>query len=176
MILQKKKVELFELFSKQGNNQLLPKKERFDALWGAAVINRKFGMELFGTELYPDVAVYEGSYEISSMGDDRLQLKREKKISLSAIEIERLKIPESSPEKRFHYRYHACELAWQSIQLMADNDNEAAKRLIIAGNWLQARDPKAADKFYKLLVQKCGQTELGKAAEKLRWCPTIPEN
>ena len=40
-----------------------------------------------------------------------------------------------------------------------------------AGTWLKSRDPKAADRFYKALVRRCGTTRLGQEADRLRWFP-----
>ena len=49
-----------------------------------------------------------------------------------------------TPDKRFHYRYRAADLAWEAARLMPDNAPELAVLLCEAGGWLKARDPKAA--------------------------------
>jgi hypothetical protein len=81
------------------------------------------------------------------------------------------------PDARFHYRYRAADLAWQAVSLMPDGTDETARRLCVAGSWLKDRDPAAADRFYRALVRRCGQTALGRQAETLRWFPKseIPE-
>ena len=56
---------------------------------------------------------------------------------------------------------------------MPDNLDETARVLCITGSWLKDRDPQAADRFYKTLVRRCGRTQLGKEAGKLRWFPKI---
>ncbi|MBI4578239.1 MAG: hypothetical protein HY718_00960 [Planctomycetes bacterium] len=33
-------------------------------------------------------------------------------------------------------------------------------------------DPKTANRFYKALVERCGNTKLGQGAAKRRWFPT----
>jgi hypothetical protein len=54
---------------------------------------------------------------------------------------------------------------------MPDGDPKTAALLCEAGGWIKFADPKAADRFYKALVRRCGDTELGKQADKLRWFP-----
>ena len=56
---------------------------------------------------------------------------------------------------------------------MPDNDDETARMLCIAGSWIKARDSETADRFYKAMVRRCGKTDLGKEADKLRWFPKI---
>ena len=58
---------------------------------------------------------------------------------------------------------------------MPDNSDDTARALIEAGSWLKARDPKAADRFYKALVRRCGTTDLGRRADQLRWFPPLPK-
>ncbi len=73
------------------------------------------------------------------------------------------------PEDRFHYRYEAADHAWDA----ADQSDQTARVLCVAGSWLKDRDPQAADRFYKALVRRCGKTQLGREADKLRWFPKI---
>jgi hypothetical protein len=47
--------------------------------------------------------------------------------------------------------------------------------LATAGGWLKLRDPELAAPFYKELVSCCGNTRLGKEAERLRHFPDTPE-
>jgi len=74
------------------------------------------------------------------------------------------------PWKRYHYRYRAADLAWEAAALLPSGD-EKAGMLATAGSWLGARDPRAADRFYKQLVRCCGTTDLGREADELRWFP-----
>ena len=122
-------------------------------LWQAARTLRSHGMELTGTELAPDWHIHAGTYD---WGFDDV-----KKLQPATAEVQ--------PPLRFHYRYRAAELAWQAAALMPDNTDGTARVLHEAGSWLKDRDPKAADRFYKALVNRCGQTELGKAADHRRW-------
>ena len=54
---------------------------------------------------------------------------------------------------------------------MPDNSELTAEVLYTAGCWLKDRDPKAADRFYKALVNRCRKTPLGRAADEKRWFP-----
>ena len=56
---------------------------------------------------------------------------------------------------------------------MPDDDEETARRFCVVGGWLKVRDPQAADRFYKALVVRCGKTEMGREADKLRWFPKL---
>lgn len=58
---------------------------------------------------------------------------------------------------------------------MDDQSDETAAVLCEAGTWLKVRDPKAADRFYKALVRRCGTTDLGRRADQLRWFPPLPK-
>jgi hypothetical protein len=172
-----------------GREQALTAEQRAKRLWAAAQVARHQGMELFGTELEPDWFVYDGQYEntpISSqrnpaesgpgtapvageIGVDRPPLRI---AASSADERRRIRQHQLQPARRFHYRYLAAELAWEAAQLMPDHTDETAFVLWQAGSWMKARDPIFADRFYKALVVRCGNTPLGAAADQLRWFPT----
>ncbi len=70
-----------------------------------------------------------------------------------------------------HYRYIAADHAWSAVQLMPDQSDETAKKLCQAGSSLKYINPEEADRFYKALVNRCGSTELGKAADEKHWFP-----
>lgn len=59
------------------------------------------------------------------------------------------------PQKRFHYRYRAAQLAWWAASLTPNDAEETARVLVEAGGWLKARDPEAARAFYQALVIRC---------------------
>lgn len=138
-------------------------------LFAAARILRHSGLELTGTELAPDFAIWGANFEV---GPDLAQrLKAGGAPAPSADEISRATIPAALPETRFHYRPLAAELAWQAAGLYPDNHDELAALLQEAGGWLKARDPRAADRFYKALATRCADTALGRAAKARRWFP-----
>jgi hypothetical protein len=129
-------------------------------------------MELFGTEAEPDWFVYKGNFVRESTSDVRSLPSSDELVSVTFDERFRLK-HNFAPERRFHYRYMAVELAWEAADLLPDEWDETARVLCIAGSWLADKEPKAADKFYKALVRRCGTTKLGREADKLRWFPKV---
>jgi hypothetical protein len=156
---------------RQGEDPSLPADLRAQALWVAAQRMRESGMELVGTELWPDHHRVGGRF----WGDDELQKRIQSPPAIGVLptrlEMERAEAAHPTPALRFHYRYVAAELAWRAASLMPDQDPRTATVLWRAGRWLAPRDPKAADRFYKALVRRCGNTPLGEAARRERWLP-----
>jgi hypothetical protein len=145
---------------------------RAAALWKAARIARYEGMDLLGTEIEPDWFAEDGQYEPTRMADSRVKAKALRGTAPSRDELERIrKSGVSTPTRRFHYRYIAVGLAWEAADLMPDGREETAAILCEAGGWLKNRDPKEADRFYKALVRRCGDTPTGREAAKARWFP-----
>ena len=91
--------------------------------------------------------------------------------ALRAGKSERIRLAASAPtpEKRFHYRYHAADIAWRAAQFLPDNDQRLAEMLDLAGRWIASRDPQAADRFYQALESRCAGTEIGRRATSRRW-------
>ena len=158
--------------TQRGGNTSMPNWERAIALWDAACIARYEGMELLGTEVEPDWFVYKGNFVRKPASDVRGVVVSDELVPSTADELFRLK-QNVVPERRFHYRYIAVEFAWQAADLLPDERDQTARVLCIAGSWLAAKEPKAADRFYKALVRRCGTTQLGKEADKIRWFPKV---
>ena len=156
-----------------GRDETLRTEIRAKNLFAAAVMARTNGMEFFGTELEPDWVIAGGNFELGfSYWQDRATNSYQAKINLAdPNEIERASSRHVDPEKRFHYRYPAAELAWEAAKLMPDNSAETARMLCTGGTWLKNTDPQAADKFYKSLVRRCRKTILGEQADQIRWFP-----
>ncbi len=150
-----------------------PKEDRAHAFWEAARIVRTNGMELLGTEVEPDWALYGGSYDLGNVGVYRSTFSETNKVRPSADELNRLKKYEADPGLRFHYRYIAADLGWQAAQLLPNNTDETARILCEAGTWIKYLNPKAADKYYKALVRRCRRTALGEEADRIRWFPDL---
>jgi tetratricopeptide (TPR) repeat protein len=160
-----------------GHDGTLPAEIRAKNLFTAACMTRTNGMELFGTEVEPDWAIYGGEYDFDATWQDRATNHIQAKINVASTnEIELASSQNADPEKRFHYRWRAAALAWEAAQLMPDNSDETARVLCTGGTWLKSLDPKAADKFYKALVRRCRKTAIGDQADKMRWFPTLDEN
>ena len=159
---------------RNGHDPHLPQADRAKAFWKVACLARYRGMELLGTELEGDMFVYGGSFPYDSI-EQRLQLKDVKIVPVSADERRRTG-KSNTPTERFHYRYIAADHAWQAALLMPDQSDDTARLLCIAGSWIKNQDPKAADRFYKAMVRRCGKTALGRQADELRWFPRIDVN
>lgn len=142
------------------------------AYWRAAQAMHDNGMELFGTELEPDWNIWGGYFDSGSSIDDHLTSTRPRGKLLAPTTDEMARLEKSrSPKQRFHYRYRAAEIAGWAASLMPNDSEEAAHILYTAGGWLKARDPQAANPFYQLLVIRCGNTPLGRAAAARHWFP-----
>lgn len=159
-----------------GRDVKRPANERAKALWESAKITRAHGLELLGTEVEPDWAIYGGQFEIGVSIEDRWLQKTNVVLKTGKEELQRAAQHEVAPVARWHYRYLAADLGWQAAQLMPDQSPETARVLHQAGGWLKGNDPKSANRFYRALVLRCNKTELGAMAEKLRWFPPVDEN
>ena len=175
----------------RGENRKAAPDERARNLFEAATILRRSGMGLMGTEVEPDSALSEGMFPASEVWEERLNGKtmdstgnpwskegwtgesapRNQRLLLpvSATERKRLQANTVEPEKRFHYRYIAADLAWRAAKLLPDNDERTADVLNTAGNWLKNRDDAAADRFLQAMERRCPHTEIGKAAMQKHW-------
>lgn len=157
-----------------GADESLGNEKRAAALMESARLARFWGMALMGTELRPDYVIHEGQYgaDGEEPAESRFTEEEGKLAGGTSDEKERFANSKLNPSRRFHYRYVAADHAWNAIQLMPDNFDDTAKACCEAGWWIKSRDPKAADRFYKALVTKCGQTALGKEAAQKHWFPS----
>lgn len=150
-----------------------PAERRTDALWQVAQRLRWRGMELLGSEIDPDWARWGGSFALGTFGlapGDRADHAR---WPASADEAERWQRSRPEPYRRYHYRYVAADYAWRAAERMPDGDERTARVLATAGTWIKYGDPEAADRFYKALVRRCGDTALGREADRRRWFPPL---
>lgn len=167
---------------KRGNNKKAKPEDRAWALFDAALIARRQGMELMGTEVEPDATLYDGIFPADDVQAERLkgeytkeyynpEKTETKKITLpvTAAEHDRLARNTVEPEKRFHYRYTAADLAWRAAKLLPDNSQITADVLNTAGSWLKDRDDKAADRFVQAIERRCPNTDIGRAVLKKHW-------
>jgi hypothetical protein len=147
-----------------------PAEKRAAAFWRAAQNVRKNGMDLLGTELEPDFAIWNGDFTY-----DAVTPAREGRVSLEGglsaptpDELKRVKRT-APPENRFHYRCRAADLAWWAASLMPNDSDATAAVLHEAGGWLRRRDPQAANRFYHALLIRCGNTALAQSARAKNW-------
>jgi len=155
---------------RRGSNPNMTRPQHIDGLWTAAQQTREQGMDLLGTESDPDWASASGSFDLGTTTADR---PRDGVNRAAPEELTRAAGNRPNPDRRFHYRYRAADLAWQAAQLMPDQSDQTALALVSGGNWIKNHDPKGAERFYKALVQRCGKTRLGKQAAAKRWLPDL---
>lgn len=160
---------------RDGRDAALPADRRSAALFRAACVTRKQGLELTGTELDPDWFVVEGQYEILLHPEEMAARAKNPHLKPGPDELKREESNRPAPDQRFHYRYQAADLAMDAAALLPDGADEKARILVTAGTWLKARDPEAARPFYQALVDCCGTTELGQEAARIRWFPEVPD-
>ncbi len=124
--------------------------EQAKALSELAVLTRRHGLELIGYELAPDYQVFYGQFEFWRYDDPQ----RQPDWPLPAGEQQRLAQSMAVPDKRFHYRYKAAELAAQSASLVPANSQAFAASLCQATTWLINRDPALAQQYYQRYLQQ----------------------
>lgn len=136
--------------------------EQAAGLWRSAQCLRDRGLDLVGSELAPDWKMEGAAFDL---GETIVRP------GAPAEEAERVRRSRPEPSRRHHYRYLAADLAWRAAERMPNGSEATANVLWTAGRWLAARDPEAADRFYKALVRRCGNTPLGRDADRRRWFP-----
>ncbi|HJX26814.1 MAG TPA: hypothetical protein VJ885_02795, partial [Thermoanaerobaculia bacterium] len=160
---------------RDGRDAALPAERRSAALFRAACVTRKQGMELTGTELDPDWFVFEGQYEILTYPEEMTARAENPRLKPGPDEVRRMEGNRPEPDQRFHYRYRAADLARDAAALLPDGSDEKARILATAGSWLKTRDPETARPFYQELLDCCGDTRLAQEAKRVRWFPEVPE-
>ncbi|MFB2777281.1 hypothetical protein [Shewanella xiamenensis] len=111
--------------------------------WAAAELARHQGMEILGFELAPDYSIYAGMFDLRDWyAADKLSDKEQQRISAS----------QAIPDKRFHYRYQAAELASKAADLVPHNSQAYAALLCQATGWVLYRDDELAQRYYKKYV------------------------
>jgi hypothetical protein len=157
----------------EGKDPQRPAEERARSLFRAACVTRYQGLELSGTELEPDWFLYEGQYENKPFADARAK-GQFTRLGPTPDEVARAKKTRVRPFKRFHYRYRGMDLAKQAADLLPDGA-EKARILATAGNWVEGRDPKAAQPFLDALLSCCSETEIGERAKRVNAIPNVPD-
>ena len=122
----------------------LPDVSRASALFQAASLTRQHGLELLGFELAPDYQVFYGQFEFYQPEPAPPQ-----QWSIPAQEQQRIASSSAVPDKRFHYRYVAADLAAQSADWLPPNSQAFAATLCYASTWLINRDPALAQQYYQ---------------------------
>lgn len=148
---------------------------RAEGFYRAAKLARTQGMELLGYELGPDEAWNAGSY-----GNEFGKPVQAAGL-LTAAEAERQNATIAQPNRRFHYRFLAADLANQAADLLPPRSQAFAAVLCKASGWLQYRDLTAAQGYYQRYVKEgpyvewaanfglnCQEPDFARA-DQLRW-------
>jgi hypothetical protein len=154
-----------------GRDPLIASPERANALWAAANAVMKSGLELFNAPAETDWGSTP-EFWLTNTLPERLRPAMGTVLPVTGDEERRVIESSVYPNRDWYYRSVASELAWEAASLMPDNSVATAHLLWRAGTWLKYADPKAADRFYKALVRRCGRTDLGREAERRRWFPS----
>ncbi len=122
--------------------------DRARAAWDAAVIQRTHGMDLFGTELRPDMASLDGEY---AAGWDSGASPSD--VYVTAEELRRADASRPHPDLRFHYRYLAVARAEQAAADLPPRSQAYAAVLCRAARWMgQSHDDPELQRLYRLYV------------------------
>ncbi|WP_338524648.1 hypothetical protein NUH87_02935 [Pseudomonas batumici] len=106
---------------------------RAEALFAAATLARKSGMEILGYEMAPDYRALDGYY---SLGEADLQPGP----FLEAAEIQRQQASVAKPDRRYHYRWVAVDLANQAADQLPHSSQAFAAVLCKAASWVAGSD------------------------------------
>lgn len=138
---------------------------RAQAAFEAAKLARHYGMELFGYEAAPDFKAFDGQFDLSGDAGPALNAAG----FFTADEVQRFNASMAQPEKRFHYRYQAADLAARAADLLPPRSQAFAAVLCEATRWVIDRDADLAAKIYRRYLREGAYVEWG--ANFGRTCP-----
>lgn len=116
--------------------------KRAQALFAQALITRRDGLQLLGSELAPDMAIHDGSF-----GGDPFPLVPADYVG--AGEAARVNASAIVPDARYHYRYVAADLARQAAALMPARSQAYAAMMCAATSWVVGLDRSRASAIYR---------------------------
>jgi len=127
--------------------------ERAVAFFNLSRLTLARGMELMGTELRPDFAVYGGKYNRDSVPiAEPVNLPMRMGMGGEETKWSGWKAPDDRVTGRFHYRRKGMEFARNSVMLAKDPDVRAWALMLGGVAALSMDDAKEADWFYKKLA------------------------
>ncbi|WP_426702431.1 hypothetical protein ACPPVV_05330 [Rhodanobacter sp. Col0626] len=113
-----------------------------EAIYQAAAIARRHGLEILGYENAPDDYVVGGNYQ-GPFGPDKAEVGP----YLGQGEHERFVASTPKPPRRFHYRYVAADEASHAADLLPPRSQAFAAVLCKASGWMQQGPPDYTDNF-----------------------------
>lgn len=135
----------------------LPAAYKAEALFKASQLARYSGMELMGYEGAPDYAAWDGMFEYGWPDDINVGGL------VSAGEKQRFDASKAKPEKRFHYRFVAAQLASQAADLLPTRSQAFAAVLCEATHYLLVRYPEDAAPFYQRYLKQGAYVSWGES-------------
>jgi hypothetical protein len=139
-------LQLFDQLSaawRDAENTALPQLRRGQALLQAAVLTRKHGLELIGTEVEPDWRIHAGDFRQGVSVAERASLAGTNCLAASGAELRRAVRHSVQPERRWHYRAVATVIGWEAAALLSRAETpgqtpaERAQMLLAAGATLK---------------------------------------
>nr|WP_298165869.1 hypothetical protein [uncultured Pseudomonas sp.] len=122
--------------------------DRAQGYYRAATLAREQGLELLGYELAPDNAWAGGNF-----GTDLLQpLQPSGLLTASEASLQNASAP--VPNRRFHYRWVAADLANRAADFLPPRSQAFAAALCNASGWVNYRDLASAQGYYRRYVQQ----------------------
>jgi hypothetical protein len=135
---------------------------RTEAIYRQAQLTRGDGMQLLGTELAPDYAMWDGDYAYDGV-------KLQPAGLVGKDEPARVLASAAIPDRRYHYRYVAAALAEQAASLVPSRSQAYAALMCKATAWVIDIDPKRAAASYGRYLRMGAHVAWGRAFG--RACP-----
>jgi len=149
--------------------------KKAEALFAAASLVRTTGMEILGTQLTPDFAVYGGGFSDYEPSPEELKESPELFVKptalISSAETKRTVLSAPKPNIRFHYRYQAVALAEQASDLLPARSQAFAATLCTATSWIIFRDQPAGEKLYRRYLNQGAYVPWGYRFGTTTGCP-----
>jgi len=123
-----------------------------------ARLERSAGMELYATELEPDVGLHDGEFSTSGFPAGEAAAER----------AANWRVVADLPRKRWHWRVRAAKTARRAAA-MAESEGVKAAALLLAGVFTYA-DEKEADEAFQMLADLPAHPA-GAYARKTHWLP-----
>jgi hypothetical protein len=128
---------------------------RAEAIHKQAQLTRRDGMELLGTELAPDYAMWDGAYAYDAF-------KLQPADFVGKDEPVRVQTSAAMPDMRYHYRYVAAGLAEQAAGLVPPRSQAYAALMCEATAWVIDTDPKRAAALYRQYLREGAHVPWGR--------------
>ncbi len=106
---------------------------RAESLFAAATLARKSGMEILGYEMAPDYRSLDGYYSLETP-------PLQPAAFLETAEIQRRQATVAKPDRRYHYRWVAVDLANQAADQLPRSSQAFAAVLCQAASWVAGSD------------------------------------